>query len=54
MRVVGCVPVPNASPGSSRMTRCAAGGTVCQVGTIQKPSVIATGSNCDWVNRTQS
>src|ERR1700712_4702385 len=54
MRVVGCVPVPNAMPGSSRITRVAASGGWCQVGTIQNEGVISTGSNCDCVRRTQS
>ena len=54
MRVVGCVPVPKARPGSSRMCRTAAEGSSCQVGTIQKSGVISTGANCDCVRRTQS
>ena len=54
MRVVGWVPVPKAKPGSSRMICCACAGGSCQVGTIQKCSVIATGANCDWVSLTQS
>src|SRR3990167_6004979 len=54
MRVVGWVPVPKASPGSSRITCCAAGGGSCQLGTIQKLGVISTGANCDCVSRTQS
>ena len=54
MRVVGCVPVPKARPGSSRITRSARAGTSCQLGTIQKLGVICTGSNCDCVRRTQS
>ena len=45
MRVVGWVPVPKASPGSSRMTRRAAGGTSCQLGTTQNSGVISTGAN---------
>jgi hypothetical protein len=32
----------------------AAAGGSCQVGTIQNVGVISTGSNCDWVRRTQS
>jgi hypothetical protein len=54
MRVVGCVPVPNAKPGSRRITRCACAGGSCQVGTIQKSGVMSTGANCDCVSRTQS
>ena len=54
MRVVGCVPVPNAMPGSRRMTCCACAGTSCQLGTIQKVGVISTGANCACVRRTQS
>ncbi len=54
MRVVGCVPVPKARPGSRRKNRAAAAGGSCQVGTIQKLGVISTGSNCDCVRRTQS
>ena len=54
MRVVGCVPVPKARPGSRRITSVAPAGTSCQVGTIQKLGVMGTGSNCDCVRRTQS
>ena len=54
MRVVGCVPVPKARPGSSRMTWRAAAGTSCQVGTIQNVGVMGTGSNWLCVRRTQS
>ena len=54
MRVVGCVPVPNAMPGSSRITCLACAGGSCQVGTTQKVSVIETGSNWACVSRTQS
>ena len=54
MAVVGWVPVPNASPGSRRITRFACAGGSCQVGTIQNAGVISTGSNCDCVSRTQS
>src|SRR5882724_9852129 len=54
MRVVGWVPVPKASPGSRRITRVAAAGGSCQLGTIQKSGVIGTGANCDCVKRTQS
>jgi len=54
MRVVGCVPVPNAKPGSRRITSLACAGGSCQVGTIQNSEVISTGANCDWVKRTQS
>ena len=52
--MVGCVPVPNARPGSRRMTCCACCGGSCQVGTIQNSGVISTGANCDCVRRTQS
>mgnify|MGYP000042869470 CR=1 FL=1 len=45
MRVVGCVPVPNAKPGSSRMTHFASDGGSCQLGTTQNVSVMGTGSN---------
>ncbi len=54
MRVVGCVPVPKAIPGSSRITWLASGGGSCQEGTIQKPGVISVGANCAWVSVTQS
>ena len=54
MRVVGCVPVPKARPGSRRILVRAWGGRSCQVGTIQKSGVISTGANCDCVRRTQS
>src|SRR3954471_21617909 len=54
IRVVGCVPVPNAMPGSSRISLRAAAGGSCHVGTIQNVGVISTGSNCDCVRRTQS
>jgi hypothetical protein len=40
--------------GSSRITRVAAAGTSCQLGTIQNSGVMSTGSNCDCVRRTQS
>jgi hypothetical protein len=45
MRVVGWVPVPKAMPGSSRITRSAAAGGSCQLGTIQNSGVMGTGSN---------
>ncbi|MCY1166495.1 hypothetical protein D9M73_64310 [compost metagenome] len=54
MRVVGCVPVPKAKPGSSRISCFACAGGSCQVGTIQNSGVISTGENCDCVSRTQS
>ena len=54
MAVVGWVPVPNASPGSSRITRLAPAGGWCQLGTIQSSGVMATGANCACVSRTQS
>ena len=54
IRVVGCVPVPKARPGSSRITSRASAGTSDQVGTIQNAGVISHGPNCAWVRRTQS
>ena len=53
-RVVGCVPVPNASPGSSVTLIAAASGAVHHEGTIHSVSAIRTGANCACVVRTQS
>src|SRR5262245_40492554 len=53
-RVVGCPPVPNASPGSRTMLSAAGSGAACQLGTTHSRGEILIGANCACVSRTQS
>src|SRR5207245_2151309 len=53
-RVVGWLPVPNASPGSSRTTARPSVGGSCQLAPIQRRAPISSGANCAWLRRTQS
>ena len=53
-RVVGWLPVPKASPGSSRMLTAAGSGGSCQLGTIHSRGLICCGPNWACVARTQS
>ncbi len=53
-RVVGCDPVPNASPGSSARLIAAGSTGSHHDGTIHNPSAIWSGANCACVARTQS